>query len=218
LTPAQSRLGQDWAGFVLAGGKSRRMGSDKALVEVAGEPLVVHAIRILEGAGLPVSIAGGQSALSTYARLIQDDGGGPLGGICSALRMTTAAYAIFLSVDMPLIPTSLITHLILHASLTAAALATISASGFTQTFPVAVDRALLPALEAERASGNSRCLAGLLSAATRLGRSSRTIAAESLAQSGQVEHPLGLPVALWFFNVNTAALLNRLRRYVPRAS
>ena len=108
-------------GFVLAGGRSSRMGSDKALVEFGGRPLIAHAVGILKAAGLAVSIAGAcaenRAGLEAYAPVIPDTeaGLGPLGGICAALRSTTASYGVFLPVDVPLMAPSLIAFLVRHA-------------------------------------------------------------------------------------------------------
>jgi molybdenum cofactor guanylyltransferase len=204
----------EFAGFVLAGGRSSRMGSDKALVELGGQPLIAHALRILRDTGVAASIAGARSRLSAYAPVIGDGGHGPLGGICSALASARAARAVFVSVDMPLIPAPLVGALIHHASITGAAVSRVSSAGFTQTFPVVVDCALEAGLRAEQEAGNTGCGAALLSATMRLKRQSTILAAENLAQSGQVEHPLGLPEALWFLNVNTPAELTRAGRYI----
>ena len=107
----------DTVGFVLAGGQSSRMGADKALIQLAGRPLIAHAIRILRQAGLDASIAGARSSLSAFAPVIQDThpDRGPLAGICSALASTSARYAVFLPVDLPLLPPSLVSFLLHHA-------------------------------------------------------------------------------------------------------
>ena len=60
----------DTAGFVLAGGESRRMGEDKALVPFAGRTLVEQAIQILRDAGLAVWIAGARLPLERFAPVV----------------------------------------------------------------------------------------------------------------------------------------------------
>ena len=197
------------AGFVLAGGQSSRMGSDKALAELAGEPLIVHAIRILRRAGLEVAIAGGRPVLAAYAPVVDDRGGGPLQGISHALASTGAVRAVFLPVDMPLVPPSLIGALVEGAAVSGAAAVSLSVGGFAETFPMVVDCALSAALRAEIEAGNAGARAAVRSAANALGRPPATWAAEALAQAGQVEHPAGLPPAFWFLNVNTPAQLKR---------
>ena len=104
-------------GFVLAGGQSSRMGQDKALLHFAGRPLVAHALSILSQAGLSVSIAGARpsarTSLEAFAPVVEDPepGLGPLAGICAALASTAARYAVFLPVDLPLLPPALIAFL-----------------------------------------------------------------------------------------------------------
>jgi molybdenum cofactor guanylyltransferase len=78
------------AGAVLCGGASRRMGHDKALVEVAGLPMAERVARALVGAGCaPVRfVGGGAAALAVLGRPVVADrfpGEGPLGGVVTAL-------------------------------------------------------------------------------------------------------------------------------------
>ena len=185
------------------------MGKDKALAEIGGEPLIVHAIRILRAAGLEVSIAGARAALGSYAPVLDDGGGGPLAGISRALQSTAADRAVFLPVDMPLVPPALILALMRGAAITGAAAVSSSVNADPQTFPLMVDRALGGPLRVALEAGNSGAMAAVRRAAQAVGRPLATLAAESLAQSGQVEHPAGIPPALWFLNVNTPADLRR---------
>lgn len=145
------------AGFVLAGGQSSRMGSDKALAPLGGRPLIAHAIEILRSVGLPISIAGARSSLANYALVVEDAGAGPLRGICNALSTTSARYAVLLSVDMPLIPPSLVGTMLDTARLREAGVTVCAVNGFRETFPCVVDRDLLPALEQEEQGGNTGC-------------------------------------------------------------
>ncbi|MGD0631960.1 MAG: molybdenum cofactor guanylyltransferase, partial [Terracidiphilus sp.] len=160
------------AGFVLAGGRSSRMGRDKALVHLHGEPLAALAVKNLQTAGLSVSIAGGQPVLAALAPLIADHnpGLGPLSGICAALASTSVRRAVFLPVDLPLLPASLVLYLIHHAKMTEMPVILPSVSGFPQTFPAILDRAVLPVLEKELQSGRRGCFSAFRAAAESLGQ------------------------------------------------
>lgn len=205
--------GPDAAGFVLAGGRSSRMGEDKALVRLGGQPLAVHALGILRQAGLTASLAGGSSTLAAFAPVVEDSdpGLGPLGGICAALASTSVRWAVFLPVDLPLLPASLIAFLLDHARITGRAVTLCSVNGYAQTFPAVVDRATLPALEIELAAGRRGCFSALQAAAASLGQPITVLAVELLVQAGQVTHPDGLPAARWFLNVNAPADLRLVK-------
>jgi len=199
----------DGVGFVLAGGESSRMGSDKALIELNGKALIVHALDILRGAGLPVTIAGARSDLSAYAPLLDDAGLGPLGGICAALASTSAEFAVFLPVDMPLLPSGLISAMLRRVRLMQATVTVPAVNGFAQTFPCVVERASLRALESELEAGNDGCFSAFQAAAAHLCKPFTVLMVENLVQSGQLEHLGNLPAAFWFLNVNTPADLDR---------
>ena len=195
----------DAAGFVLAGGRSSRMGADKALIPFAGRPLVVHAIETLRSAGLAVSIAGARSKLTAFAPIVEDaePDHGPLGGICAALASTTARWAVFLPVDLPLLPPALVAVLLAHACIAGAAVTVPSVNGFAQTFPVVIWRDARPALSNELRDGRGGCFSAFQAAASSLGRPLNVLPVECLVQCGQLSHPQGLPPARWFLNLNT---------------
>ncbi len=206
--------GSQAAGFVLAGGESSRMGADKALVKLVGKTLVQHALAILREAGLSAAIAGARSALGEFAPVVEDrtPGRGPLAGVCAALSSTSAPWAAILSIDLPLVPPSLIRYMLDRARVAEAAAVIPSVSGFSQTFPAIVARAALPVLVQELEAGRSGCLAAFQSAGGRLGRRVLTLPIEMLAQPGHVTDERGLPPAFWFSNVNTPTDLERAGR------
>jgi molybdopterin-guanine dinucleotide biosynthesis protein A len=199
------------AGFVLAGGQSSRMGQDKSLVLFDGQPMIAYSLAALGQAALPASISGGAPALAAFAPLIEDShpGLGPLAGICSALASTGLRRAVFLSVDAPLIPASLVSLLVRHAAITGALITVASVNGFAQTFPAVLDRAALPALETELASGRLGCFRAFQAAADSRKETVAVVRVELLVQAGQIAHPLGLPAAWWFLNANTPEDLGR---------
>ncbi len=208
----------DAAGFVLAGGQSSRMGRDKALVPLAGRPLIEHALGILRDAGLTPSIAGGQPALAAYAPLLADaqPALGPLSGICAALASTSARWAVFLPVDLPLLPASLLLTLLRHAALTGAPVTVPSVNGFVETFPAVLDRSIAPLLERGLASGHRGCFSAFEAAASSLAQPLSVLPVELLVQAGQLAHPHGLPASRWFLNVNREDDLRQAQVHLQR--
>ena len=93
------------AGFVLAGGRSSRMGRDKALLELDGETLLARGLRLLSEVCVEVAIAGGSPGLARYGRLVPDEkaGEGPLSGIVAALQASAFEWNIFCPVDVPFV-------------------------------------------------------------------------------------------------------------------
>jgi molybdopterin-guanine dinucleotide biosynthesis protein A len=210
--------------FILAGGLSSRMGHDKSLICLNGAPLIQHAIEILRSAGLHPRIAGARSDLSAFAPIIPDEahqtGLGPLSGICTALCASSTRFVVFLPVDLPLIPASLITYLLHHASITQSAVTAVSVAGFIQAFPAVIDRAAAPALQTSLRSNDRKCLNAFQTAAQTLGRPLSVLPIELLLQAGQISQPNGLPPHAWFHNINSPQDLARaqsLRRCVTPA-
>lgn len=208
-------------GFVLAGGQSRRMGTDKALLEFRGQPLIARAIGILEGAGLQVVIAGARaearSRLESFGQVMPDSetGLGPLGGICTALASAAASYAVFLPVDIPFLPSSLVRYLVHHAQITESAIALVSLNGFDQTFPAVISKTMYPALQEELRNGRLGCMAAFQAAAIQTGSRVHSLGAEVLTQSGQIFHPQALPVVRWFVNLNAERDVRRASSISP---
>jgi molybdopterin-guanine dinucleotide biosynthesis protein A len=112
-----------------------------------------------------------------------------------------------LPVDLPLLPPTLIGFLLHSARITGRAVTVPSLAGFDQTFPVVIDRAgpptLQAALKAELEAGSGSCYSAFQAAAASRNQPIHSVAVELLAQAGQVTHPLGLPPVRWFLNLNT---------------
>jgi molybdopterin-guanine dinucleotide biosynthesis protein A len=98
----------DVGGYVLAGGKSSRMGRDKALLELAGKPLALHAITKLGRVCEDVHILSDRPELAGFAPLVRDlhEGCGPMGGLEAALEHSQHDWNLFMPVDMPFLPSS----------------------------------------------------------------------------------------------------------------
>lgn len=206
------------AGFVLAGGESRRMGRDKALVDFAGEPLIARALKMLREAGVDSRIAGARVELEQFAPVIADaePGRGPLGGVCAALAACEQQRAVFVPVDLPLLPALLVTVMVQRAEITGTMVTLASVNGFAQTFPAVIDRGALPGLERALKQGRGGCFTAFQAAAAEMGQRVAVIPVEYLAQAGRVTHPGGLPPAMWLLNVNSPSELRRAEALFSR--
>jgi molybdopterin-guanine dinucleotide biosynthesis protein A len=93
------------AGFILAGGESRRMGCDKALLELRGSPLLFWTSQLLGSvlASPPVVIGPRDRYRGLGLSVVDDDwpGRGPLGGIATALRVSGAVWNLVVACDLP---------------------------------------------------------------------------------------------------------------------
>ena len=93
-------------GFVLAGGKSSRMGQDKALLPFLGRPMIEIAIEKLRGFCAEVSIVGNREDLRGFAPVVREErlNVGPAAGVEAGLFAGTQPWTMFIPVDVPLVP------------------------------------------------------------------------------------------------------------------
>ncbi|MEO1482635.1 MAG: molybdenum cofactor guanylyltransferase [Myxococcota bacterium] len=96
------------AAIVLAGGASRRMGRDKALLDRAGQPLVRFVCDVARSVCDPVIVVhGATQELGELegVRLVPDPpergGGGPLCALLTGLEVLTADFCFLTGVDAP---------------------------------------------------------------------------------------------------------------------
>ncbi len=101
-------------GLVLAGGRSRRMGTDKALVTLAGRSLAAHVIERLAPQVDEVVISSNAPRVDFGVSVLPDVLGGycgPLAGVHAALARFPDAAVVSVAVDLPLLPRDLVARL-----------------------------------------------------------------------------------------------------------
>lgn len=170
---------------ILAGGASRRMGTDKARLRVGGEALLERTARLAAEAGLPVLVVGRPRPAdwggSGAVRFLPDEvpGQGPLGGLQAALRAALspaplpallsppelAGAVLALPCDLPRLTSDAIAFLRDEARRRRPALGLyLSAGGEAEPLVAVYAAAALPLVE-ERLRAGQRSLQGLLRAA-----------------------------------------------------
>ena len=91
-------------GVVLIGGASRRMGTDKASIEIAGTSLLERSVDALSEVFVSVVISGGDHSPGGV-HVLPDlvPGLGPLGGLDTAYGAASGRDVFLLAVDMPFV-------------------------------------------------------------------------------------------------------------------
>jgi molybdopterin-guanine dinucleotide biosynthesis protein A len=103
-----------WTGIILAGGLSRRMGTDKALLELNGSTVLNHIVNTMKPAVSRIVAAAGPNE-AIYSAMgyegiecVQDEypGKGPLAGLHAALSASNTDWNLVCACDMPLLQPS----------------------------------------------------------------------------------------------------------------
>ncbi|MFQ6027958.1 MAG: molybdenum cofactor guanylyltransferase [Dehalococcoidia bacterium] len=108
------------AGIVLAGGQSRRLGRDKAVEPMGGQPLIRRVMdrlsQVADGLVVVVADAARGDALPLEQQhqvaCDQYPGGGSLGGIFSGLAAMEQEWGLVVACDMPFLNLDLLRHML----------------------------------------------------------------------------------------------------------
>jgi molybdopterin-guanine dinucleotide biosynthesis protein A len=192
----------DVAAFVLAGGKSTRMGSDKAFVMLDGRTLLARALDLARSVTDNVRIVGSAEKFAAFAPVVEDmfRDCGPLGGIHAALRASSSSTELnlILAVDLPFVSRELLEHLIARARSSNAVATVPRADGGWQPLCAVYRREFADAAEAALSAGRYKIDALFA------GVNVQTIEAADLAQAGFAPE--------MFRNLNTANDVEAARR------
>lgn len=178
-------------GFVLAGGRSRRMGCDKTQIPWKEGTLLSHAVEVIAEAAGAVFIVSSQAIQTSQAPVLADKFAdrGPLAGIHTALSATTTDWNLMLAVDLPLVSASLLRFIADGCSNAEEPVVIPRIQGKLQTLCAAYHRSLLPQCDAALRSGESSIVKFLAG-----------IPIHSLGESELADQ--GFPAEM-FLNVNT---------------
>jgi molybdopterin-guanine dinucleotide biosynthesis protein A len=107
--------------LILSGGQSSRMGTDKAWLELGGEPMIAHvalralplAAELIIGTNAPDRFAEIARRFPVPSLIVADRlGSGPLAGLHAGLSAATSDVVIALGADMPFVDTRVLAFLV----------------------------------------------------------------------------------------------------------
>ncbi len=91
-------------GIVLAGGRSSRMGSDKAVIEFEGKKLIEYSLGVMREVAATTIISANNAQYSNFAETVISDNYkdiGPLAGLEACLRISNTRANLFAPCDTP---------------------------------------------------------------------------------------------------------------------
>ncbi len=108
------------SGIILAGGRSRRLGRDKAVEPFEGQPLIRRVIERIQPLTAEIVVVVADAALGEALPLQDDErvamdlfpGGGSLGGIFSGLSAADSQWGLVVACDMPFLNRQLFEHML----------------------------------------------------------------------------------------------------------
>lgn len=192
-------------GFVLVGGKSQRMGRDKALLEVKGQPLLLRTVELLRPYVAEVTLLGAPTRYAHFSIPVLPDryrGRGPLAALCTALECSTYEWNVFLACDLPFLEGRFLEFLVKRALAGNVEAVIPKTTDGWQPLCAAYHRHCLPTMKQALEQAN----AGIVDALTNLHVDA--LAADKLAQFAFDER--------MFKNVNTAKDWEVVQRELER--
>ena len=195
-------------GVILAGGQSRRMGQNKALMRLGDEPLIVHVVRQIELVADELLLITNEPDLYTdlkmpiYTDILPDMGA--LGGLHTGLTHAVNSTVICVGCDMPLLQPNLLSHLTTLLGNYDAVVPCVEAVDRSavvfQTLSAVYSKRCLPVIDEMLAEGELRVHALYDRIDTRIVQ----------PHEWQAFDPQGLS----FFNINTPEDFERANRYI----
>ncbi len=176
---------------VQAGGYSSRMEADKALLPLAGVPLIERLLQGLNGLGDEIVITTNHPAAYAYLGLRmasdREPGAGTLHGLSTALRAARGELVLVLACDMPFVCRPLLESMLRLAD--SADVVIPRWNGEYEPLHAVYRRACLPAVEQALARGDRRMISFFPAVQVRI---------VEQAEIAEID-----PQGLGFFNVNT---------------
>lgn len=210
-------------GYLLAGGRSSRMGENKALCRLGGVTLLERALACLHAVTADVAIVGSPVVPGVASIPDTVPGHGPLGGIEAALNDLRHEWAVFLPVDIPLLPHRLFAALVedwLRQSESGCRIGFVVVEGVSQPLVSLMHKDVLPYVRRALQEGSNKVVPVLEEAALQLagnaGRSVDTVLRRTEFEAGEATRSLlswsptlaeNAIRQLWFANLNTPAEL-----------